>query len=84
MNSVSATPRPFTTRSRVVAALLALFLGGLGVHRFYLGRAGSGFLYLIFFWTLIPALFALVEFVMLLLMDDVRFAQKYPSGYLAA
>jgi len=29
-------------KSKVVAGLLALFLGGLGVHKFYLGRIGAG------------------------------------------
>ena len=31
-------------RSRVVAVVLALLLGGLGVHKFYLGRTGLGVL----------------------------------------
>ena len=29
-------------KSRITAGILALFLGGLGIHRFYLGRTGSG------------------------------------------
>ena len=35
-----------------IAILLALFLGGLGAHRFYMGQTGLGILYLVFFWTL--------------------------------
>jgi TM2 domain-containing membrane protein YozV len=66
-----------TEKNRIVAALLALFLGGFGVHRFYLGRSGSGVLYLLFFWTFIPAILALIEFVRLLLMSEETFHQKY-------
>ena len=31
------------TKSATVAYLLWVFLGGLGAHRFYMGRIGSGF-----------------------------------------
>ena len=33
-------------RSRVIAFFLCLFLGNLGFHRFYVGKIGSGLLYL--------------------------------------
>lgn len=35
-----------STKSRTVALGLCIFLGGLGVHRFYMGRVGLGLLYL--------------------------------------
>ena len=65
-------------RNKTVAALLAFFLGGIGVHRFYLGRGVSGVLYLIFCWTFIPAILAFIETFRLLLMSEATFAQKYP------
>lgn len=34
-------------RSRVVALVLCLFFGIFGVHRFYLGKIGTGILYLL-------------------------------------
>lgn len=37
-----------------VGVLLALFPGGLGAHRFYMGQTGLGFLYLCFCWMFIP------------------------------
>lgn len=33
-------------KSQLVALLLCIFLGGLGIHRFYLGYTGMGLLYL--------------------------------------
>ena len=64
-------------RNRIVAAILAFVLGGFGIHKFYLGRTSSGILYLLFFWTLIPAIIAFVDFVVLLTMSDQAFDQTY-------
>ena len=36
------TQSTLSDKSKVVAALLSFFLGMFGIHRFYLGRAGSG------------------------------------------
>ena len=52
--------------NKVVYCLLALFLGGLGVHKFYSGKIGMGILYLVFCWTYIPAFVAFIEFIMAL------------------
>ena len=49
------------TPNRLVAALLALFLGGVGVHLFYLGKIGRGIIYLVFCWTLIPLIVSFIE-----------------------
>lgn len=48
-------------RDEVVGVLLALFLGGLGLHHFYLRRTGLGILYLCFFWTAIPEIVGFFE-----------------------
>ena len=64
-------------KSRIAAALLAFFLGGFGVHKFYLGRVGQGILYLIFCWTFVPALLAFIEFIVYLCMSDEAFHAKY-------
>lgn len=67
-------------KNRVVAAILALFVGGLGVHHFYLGNFVLGAVYLIFSWTFIPALIAIVEAIMMFVMSDEAFAEKYGQG----
>jgi len=48
-------------KDEVIGVLLALFLGGLGIHHFYLRRDGLGILYLVFSWTGIPMVIAWIE-----------------------
>lgn len=64
-------------KSRGLAAILAFFTGGIGLHRFYLGNWMAGFIYLVFCWTLIPTLAGWVEGVRYMLMDDVDFKARY-------
>ena len=64
-------------RSRVIAALLALFVGGIGAHKFYLGQTSKGILMLLTFWTFVPALIAFVEFILLLCMSNKDFDKKF-------
>lgn len=63
-------------KSRIVAALLALFLGGIGVHKFYLGAWGWGIIYLIFCWTFIPGILALIEMIRYFILSDKEFNDK--------
>lgn len=50
-------------KSPAAAVLLALFLGWLGAHRFYLRDYGIGFIYLAYFLVGIPVSLALIYFV---------------------
>ncbi|MBF7682187.1 TM2 domain-containing protein [Acinetobacter sp. B5B] len=67
----------FGHKNRFIAALLAFFLGGFGVHKFYLGQTGWGIVYLIFCWTFIPYLISFIEFIIYLCTSDEKFAAKY-------
>ncbi len=67
-------------KSKLAAALFAIFLGGFGVHKFYLGRIGWGVVYLIFCWTAIPAIVGFIEGILLLVMNDSDFNCKYGNS----
>jgi len=63
-------------KSRVAAGILGILLGGLGVHKFYMGKIGMGILYLVFCWTFIPGLVGLVEGIIYLCETDEKFASR--------
>lgn len=67
----------YTKKSRTTAGILAILLGGIGAHKFYLGKTGMGILYLVFCWTYIPALLGLIEGIIYLTSDDEKFYYKY-------
>ena len=79
-----ASPSPVSDRNdrnKYVAAILAFVLGPLGIHRFYLGRTGSGIAMLILSCTLVGLIisgpWALIDMVRYLVMSDRDFAARY-------
>lgn len=64
-------------KSRSLSVVLALFLGSLGIHKFYLNRPGWGVIYFIFCWTFIPAILGFIEALNYLFMSDQAFQSKY-------
>ena len=47
--------------NKIAYGLLAILLGGFGVHKFYTGKTMWGIIYILLCWTGIPAILALVE-----------------------
>lgn len=72
--------RQRTPVSKAALLLLTFFLGGIGAHKFYLGKYWQGALYLVFCWTYLPALAALVEFVIYAFTSSERLDEKYPGA----
>jgi TM2 domain-containing membrane protein YozV len=73
----SETTSGGSTKNKNTAGILALLLGGLGAHHFYLGNTVRGLLYIVFVWTFIPAIAGLIEGIMYLTKSEQEFQQKY-------
>ena len=66
-------------KSRTVAALLCFFLGYLGIHRFYVGKIGTGVI-----WLLTGGLFgigALVDFIVILCGNFKDKSEQYIKNW---
>jgi TM2 domain-containing membrane protein YozV len=59
-------------KNRILAALLAIFFGGVGIHKFYIGNP-KAWLYLLFSWTGFPSFIGFIQGIKYLLMSDKDF-----------
>ena len=75
-----ATP---TEKNKIAAGLLAILLGGLGIHKFYLGHAGIGILYLLVtvltlgIGAFLTVPVSIIEGIIYLTKSDSDFEQVY-------
>ena len=76
-------------KSKIAAGLLVIFLGGLGIHKFYLGYTVPGVVLLLmtcFGWLLlfIPniaiSIIVIIEGIIYLTKSDEEFEQTYVTG----
>ena len=70
-------------KSQSLATVLAAFVGGIGIHRFYLRSPVTGVFYILFCWTGIPGLIALVETFVYAFMSQQSWARKYNNGVIS-
>lgn len=68
------------SEKKIVAGILALLLGGLGIHKFYLGRNGAGIIMLLLCWTGIPHIIGIIEGLIYLTKSDSSFYAEYIVG----
>ncbi|KJU85720.1 membrane protein containing TM2 domain protein, partial [Candidatus Magnetobacterium bavaricum] len=73
----------YTYKNKVIAGILGIFLGGLGIHRFYLGYTGIGIAQvLLTFSTGLGTIWGLVEGILILTGSINKDAQGRPLiGY---
>ncbi len=64
-------------KSKIAAGILAILFGGIGIHKFYLGKIGMGILCLLFAWTGIPVFIGVIEGIVYLCSSDENFQRKY-------
>lgn len=78
---------PAYAKSKIAAGLLAIFLGWLGIHKFYLGYTGPGIILLLcgtIGWIItfgilpvIVGIIGLIEGIIYLTKPDDQFDQEY-------
>jgi TM2 domain-containing membrane protein YozV len=65
-------------KNKVVAGVLGILLGGLGIHHFYLGSTMAGVICIVCSLCFgLGALLGLVEGILLLVMSDADFDARY-------
>ena len=69
-------------RTRLGTVIVALFLGWLWIHKFYLWQYWMWFLYLIFCWTWIPLFLSFIEVFYFAFMTKETFDSTYNMDYL--
>jgi hypothetical protein len=58
------THNPNTNQTKIILLLLCFFLGALGVHRFYVGKIGTGILMIVTLGGL--GIWVLIDFIMII------------------
>lgn len=81
MQSAETVGTKVPVKSKVTAGILAILLGGLGIHKFYLGKIFQGILYILFCWTYIPAIIGVIEGIIYLTKSDEAWAEKVGYRY---
>ena len=74
--SHDSSPARIADTNQLTAGVLALLLGGLGVHKFYLGAWGWGLVYVVLSWTWVQTGLALLEGVRYLTLREAEFQRE--------
>lgn len=69
------------SEKRLISILLAFFLGGFGIHKFYLGRTRAGIIQLLLTFCFgIGHAIGVIEAILYALKSDSQFYSEYITG----
>ncbi|WP_294303558.1 TM2 domain-containing protein [uncultured Chryseobacterium sp.] len=68
---------PYKSEKKVAAGILAILLGGFGVHKFYLGYTKAGIIQILLSFLCIGGLIGLIEGIIYLTKSDEEFDRTY-------
>ncbi len=91
IQGIQHTASVTSTKSPIAAGLLAIFLGGLGIHKFYLGYVGPGVALLVastvsfllsfvligIFFLFVIGIFVLIEGIIYITKSEAEFQRIY-------
>ena len=61
--------------NKILYLVIIFFFGSIGVHKFLVRHYLAGVLYLIFCWTFIPLILAIVEFFIAIFKDEDNYGR---------
>ena len=63
-------------KNKMVAGILGILFGSLGIQKFYMGNIMPGVVYILFCWTGIPSILGLIEGIIYLMDTEEQFQAR--------
>jgi TM2 domain-containing membrane protein YozV len=72
--------KPPGAEKKIVAGILGILLGGLGIHKFYLGYTKEGIIQIVLSFLCVGGIIGLIEGIIYLTKSDEDFVATYING----
>jgi len=72
--------KPPGAEKKIVAGILGILLGALGIHKFYLGYIKEGIIQILLSLVCIGGIIGLIEGIIYLTKSDEEFVATYVTG----
>ena len=73
--------RPAGAEKKVVAGVLGILIGALGIHKFYLGYTKEGIIHICLNLVCLAGIIGLIEGIIYLTKSDEEFVETYVKGH---